>query len=125
MCPNVCIIVLYAPPLSLIIILLCIVKYFDISSNRIYCLTLAGYKLAQWAGSFQEETELLDVLLKLYTGEKSWNDHFDSIATVCEWDDAASLKWMRVRLLGRAGTAFRRLHEQVCGDFRQASAELR
>ena len=68
------------------------------------------------------------VLPELYTGEKSWDewyDHFDSIATVCEWDDAAKLKWMRVRLSGRAGTAFRRLPEQVRGDFGQAIAELR
>ena len=31
---------------------------------------------------------------------------------------------MRIRFSGRAGTYFRRLPEQVRGDFRQASAEL-
>jgi len=54
------------------------------------------------------------VLLEILTGEKNWDewtDHFDSVATVNEWDDETKLKWLRVRLTGRAATAFRRLPE--------------
>ena len=32
-----------------------------------------------------------------------------SVAVINEWDDAAKLLWMRVRLLGRAQTAYGRL----------------
>ena len=38
-----------------------------------------------------------------YTGEGSWDDwidHFESIAEVNTWDDAAKLLWLRVRLTG-------------------------
>lgn len=68
------------------------------------------------------------VLPELYSGEKSWDewiDHFDSVATVCGWDDAAKLKWLRVRLTGRAGTAFRRLPEATRNDFKEAVQALR
>lgn len=68
------------------------------------------------------------VIPELYTGEKSWDewvDHFDSVAQVCGWDEANKLKWLRVRLSGRAGTAFRRLPEATRADFTQATAALR
>ena len=35
-----------------------------------------------------------------------WIDHFESVAAINEWDDAAKLLWMRVRLVGRAQTAY-------------------
>ena len=38
-----------------------------------------------------------------------WVNHFESVAAINEWDDAAKLLWMRVRLVGRAQTAYRRL----------------
>ena len=68
------------------------------------------------------------VLPELYTGDKSWDDwidHFDSVATVNEWDNAAKLKWLRVRLTGRAGTVFRRLPEATRGDFKEANKALK
>lgn len=68
------------------------------------------------------------VLPEIYTGDKSWDewiDHFDSVATVCEWDDAAKLKWLRVRLTERAGTTFRRLPEATRNDFKEAVKALR
>ena len=64
------------------------------------------------------------VLPELYTGEKSWDewyDHFDSIATVCEWDDAAKLSWLRVRLSGRAATTLSRLPEETRVNFRYSN----
>ena len=68
------------------------------------------------------------VLPEVYSGEKSWDDwidHFDSVATVCGWDDEAKLKWLRVRLTGKAGTAFRRLPEGTRADFTEAVRALR
>ena len=38
-----------------------------------------------------------------------WLDHFEGVAAVNEWDDPAKLLWMRVRLVGSAQTAYRRL----------------
>ena len=67
------------------------------------------------------------VLPELYTGEKSWiewMDHFESIAAVCEWNDEAKLKWLRVRLTGRAGAAFRRLPEATRADFTETMKAL-
>ena len=55
------------------------------------------------------------VIPHLFSGDKSWDewiDHFESVADVCNWDDATKLKWLRVRLGGRAGFVFRRLPEE-------------
>ena len=69
------------------------------------------------------------VLPEIYTGEKrwwgEWIDHFYSIATVCEWDDEAKLKWLWVQLIGRAGTVFRRLPEVTCNNYQEAIEALR
>ena len=67
------------------------------------------------------------VLPETFTGEKSWeewSDHFESVAAVNDWDAAAKLKWLRVRLTGRAATTFRRLPEATRGDFALATAAL-
>ena len=45
--------------------------------------------------------------------------------TVCEWDDEAKLKLLRVRLTGRAGTVFRRLPEVTRNNFQEAIEALR
>ena len=63
------------------------------------------------------------VLPEVYSGENSWDewsDHFDSVAAVCKWDDPTKLKWLRVRLVGRAITTFRRLLEATRNDFGEA-----
>lgn len=68
------------------------------------------------------------VIPELYTGEKSWDewiDHFDSVVAVCGWDEVNKLKWLRVRLTERAGTAFRRLPEATRADYNLATAALR
>ena len=68
------------------------------------------------------------VLPEVFTGEKSWDewkDHFDSVAAVNGWDDAAKLMWLRVRLTGRAATTFRRLPEAKRANFKEATGALR
>jgi hypothetical protein len=44
--------------------------------------------------------------------ESSWEQwiyHFNNVATVNGWSGADSLKWLKVRLTGRAQTAFQRI----------------
>ena len=68
------------------------------------------------------------VLPEIFTGEKNWDewaDHFDSVATVNEWDDETKLKWLCVHLTGRAATAFRRLPETTCADFKVVVKAMR
>lgn len=68
------------------------------------------------------------VLPEVYNGDKSWDewvDHFDSVATLCEWDEASKLKWLRVRLTGRAVTAFKRLPDATRNDFKEATIAMR
>ena len=51
-----------------------------------------------------------------YSGEGSWDDwidHFESVAEVNKWDGPAKLLWIRVRLTGRAQTAFKQLSEEA------------
>ncbi len=40
---------------------------------------------------------------------EQWSFHFTNASAVNEWDDAAKLKWLKVRLTGKAQTAFQRL----------------
>ena len=68
------------------------------------------------------------VIPDLFSGDKSWDewiDHFESVADVCNWDDATKLKWLRVRLGGRASTVFRLLPEETRADYDRAKAALR
>jgi len=68
------------------------------------------------------------VLPELYSGDKTWDewiDHFESVAEVCGWDATKKLKWLRVRLSGRAGTAFRRLPEATRSDYGLAKDALK
>ena len=43
---------------------------------------------------------------------------------MCEWDDQAKLKWLQVRLTGKAGTMFRRLPEVTHSNFQEAIEAL-
>ena len=55
-----------------------------------------------------------------YTGEGSWDDwldHFESVAEVNKWDNAAKLLWLRVRMTGRAQTAFKQLSEETRSEY--------
>lgn len=54
------------------------------------------------------------VLPETYSGTEDWDDwcfHFENVAAVNGWDDAQKLKWLRVRLIGRAQKALHRLPE--------------
>ena len=53
-----------------------------------------------------------------YSGESGswadWIDHFECIAEVNKWaTEEKKLKWLRVRLTGKALTAFRKLPESA------------
>ena len=69
------------------------------------------------------------VLPETFNGEKSWDDwiaHFESVADVNEWkEDAAKLKWLQVRLTGRAATAFRRFPEATRKDYKESKKALK
>ena len=63
-----------------------------------------------------------------YTGEGSWDDwidHFESVAEVNRWDGAAKLLWLRVRLTGRAQTAFKQLSGEARGVYTDCKKALR
>ena len=68
------------------------------------------------------------VILELFTGDKSWDEwinHFESVADVCGWDKENKLKWMRMRLSGRAGSVFRHLPDATKADYTQAKTALK
>ena len=67
------------------------------------------------------------VMPEPYTGEgdyTQWQDHFESVAAVNGWNDADKLLWLRVRLTGRAQTAFKRLPEAKKATYRATAAAL-
>ena len=54
------------------------------------------------------------VLPETFNGEGNWTEwfeHFESVAAVNGWQDRDKLLWLRVRLVGRAATAFRRVDD--------------
>ena len=61
--------------------------------------------------------ELL-LLLEVFSGESQnwteWAEHFESVVTVNKWDsDDDKLKWLKVRLTGKARTAFQKLPADI------------
>ena len=67
------------------------------------------------------------VLPDTYTGEKSWKEweyHFNNVAAVNDWDAENKLKWLKVRLTGRAQITFQRLPEASRASFEAASKAL-
>ena len=65
-----------------------------------------------------------------FTGEgrqrfSDWIDHFESIATVNEWNDGAKKNWIRVRLTGRAATAWKRLADTETDTYEHTVAALK
>ena len=68
------------------------------------------------------------VIPETFSGEGSfseWCDHFDSVAEVNGWDAAAKALWLRVRLVGRAQTAFKRLSAEDSAEYSKAIPRLR
>ena len=67
------------------------------------------------------------VLPEPFSGEGSWESwlyHFESVADVNDWDDGKKLKWLKVRLTGKAQTAFQRLPEEARADYKEAKKAL-
>ena len=49
------------------------------------------------------------VLPEPFSGEGSWESwlyHFENVVDMIDWDDGKKLKWLKVRLTGKAQTAF-------------------
>jgi dsDNA-binding SOS-regulon protein len=67
------------------------------------------------------------VLPNTYTGDGSWKQweyHFNNVAAANGWDAENKLKWLKVRLTGRAQIAFQRLPEASRASFIEASKAL-
>ena len=68
------------------------------------------------------------ILPETFTGEANWDEwavHFDHCADINGWDDAAKLRFLRVRLTGRARSVFQRLPEDKKDTFDHAKSALR
>ena len=48
---------------------------------------------------------------------------FENVAAVNEWNEASCLRWMKVRLTGRAQTAFQRFPQEVATDYYKRTKE--
>ena len=62
-----------------------------------------------------------------FSGATSWTDwieHFEAVAVLNNWDDAAKLRWLPVRLSGKAQTAWKRLSPEVKADYEAAREAL-
>ena len=67
------------------------------------------------------------VLPEPYDGKSSWGDwklHFEDVAAVNEWNAGQKLKWLRVRLTGRAQKAFHRLPGESQASYDAATRAL-
>lgn len=70
------------------------------------------------------------VLPDTYSGEAGscnwvdWIEHFENVAAVNGWDDAAKILWMRVRLTGKAQTALKRLPTAARESYAEARKAL-
>ena len=63
-----------------------------------------------------------------FSGEGSfedWHAHFEIVSALNEWSEADKLKWMIVRLTGRAQTAFRRFPNEVQQGYAEAVRALK
>ena len=61
------------------------------------------------------------VLLEPFSGEGSWESllcHFENVVDMIDWDDGKKLKWLKVRLTGKAQTAFQRLLGEARSDYK-------
>ena len=68
------------------------------------------------------------VLPEVYKGDSSWMDwaeHFESVAAVNGWKDEEKLLWLRVRLVGRAATAFKRVPEGARASYARCLEALK
>eukprot|EP00731_Ephydatia_muelleri_P033129 Em0025g85a len=65
-------------------------------------------------------------LYSVFSGESQnwteWAEHFESVVTVNKWDsDDDKLKWLKVRLTGKARTAFQKLPADIRNKYARSS----
>ena len=68
------------------------------------------------------------VIPETFSGEESWYDwlgHFESVAEVNEWDNAAKLLWLRARMTGQAQIAYKQLSEGARANYAACVKGLR
>ena len=68
------------------------------------------------------------VLPETFDGTGSWDEwvfHFESVSAVNGWNDTEKLKWLRVRLTGRAQKALLRLPEPSQVTYEETLAALK
>ena len=68
------------------------------------------------------------VLPETFDGSKDWNEwvfHFESVATVNGWTDEDKLRWLRVRVTGRAQKALHLLPKALQGTYAATKAALK
>lgn len=70
------------------------------------------------------------LLPEVFSGESQswteWAEHFESVATVNKWDsDDDKLKWLKVRLTGKARTAFQKLPADVRNKYGECVKALK
>ena len=70
------------------------------------------------------------VMPETFSGQEQdwseWIDHFENVAMVNGWDtDAVKLKWLKVRLTGKAQTAFKKFTEAERTSYEAALKKLK
>ena len=68
------------------------------------------------------------VLPEPFSGDGSWSQwesHFEDVAAVNSWEEAAKLLWLRVRLTGRARTAYQRFSEETKTSYERSMKGLK
>ena len=66
------------------------------------------------------------VMPEIFNGDSSWDQwiyHFENVAVVNDWDEDARLRWLKVRLTGRAQTALQRLQDADYKNVKKALQE--
>ena len=67
------------------------------------------------------------IVPEFYSGEGSfedWIDQFESIAEISCWDDEQKLRWLKVRLMGRALMAYKKFPVTARASFKNAVRAL-
>eukprot|EP00731_Ephydatia_muelleri_P006907 Em0003g1155a len=67
------------------------------------------------------------VMPEIFNGDSSWDQwiyHFENVAVVNDWDEDARLRWLKVRLTGRAQSALQRLQDAVLADYTNVKKAL-
>lgn len=79
----------------------------------------------------QQSTQKPVLLPELFSGGESqnwteWLEHFQSVAEVNKWvSEEEKLKWLKVRLTGKAQTAFRNFSQDVRGNYGECVKALK